>query len=185
MRVRNQVIVVVAVFVAVLALAANVLAYTRAVEQHAENRRIAAEAAWAEPFVIPRTTSTSGSFLPAATESDDPSGQAPAESPAEPSDGDAHEPQRGDKDEKCDKSTETSREPRNHGCEVSSIASDPDFKDGIDGPPGAVISEIARPDVQNDGPPRSDRAEENQDKDTDPKDDSKNKDSKDKDSDDD
>jgi hypothetical protein len=177
MRVRNEVIVVVAVFVAVLALAANALAHTRAVEQHAENTRIAAAAAWAEPFVVPTTTSTSEASIPARSESDGPLGEASTESSAEPSDDDAQELQRRDKDEKCDKSEETSEEPRNHGCEVSSFASDPDSKDGIKGPPGAEISEIARPEGQDDGPPRSDRAEENQDRDTD----SEDKGSKDKD----
>jgi hypothetical protein len=150
-RPRSQAIVVVAVFVATIAVAANVLAHTHAAEQYAEGNRIAAEAAWAQPLVWPTTT------LQTSEPSTPPTGEPSFES----SDDSASEP--AGPDGKCKDREEDSDDFRNHGCEVSSFASDPEFKEGIEGPPGAVISEIARPDVQSDGPPRSDRAEENRD----------------------
>ncbi len=180
MRMRSQVIVVLAVFVATLAFVANVFAYTHAAEQRAENNRMAAAAPWAEP--LRATTTTTGTPIPASSESNERSGGPstdPSDEPSveasdgpstDPSDESANYGTEGDESrkEKCDKDKDSSDEPRNHGCEVSSFASDKDYKDGIDGPPGAVISEIARPDGQ-DTPP-------GQDKDKDDKKDKKDKD---------
>ncbi len=170
MRMRSQVIVVLAVFVATLAFVANVFAYTHAAEQRAENNRMAAAAPWAEP--LRATTTTTGTPIPASSESNERSG-GPSTDPSDEStndgtEGDESRKEKCDKDKDKDSSDDSSDEPRNHGCEVSSFASDKDFKDGIDGPPGAVISEIARPDGQ-DTPP-------GQDKDKDDKKDKKDKD---------
>jgi len=148
MRVRNQVIVVVAVFVAVLALAANALAVNRAVEQRAENQRIAAAAAWAEP--LGTSTAVPASAAPNRSESGEPS----AQTPTEPVDDVAQNSR--SREERCDKSEDDSEDFRNHGCEVSSVASDKEFKDEFkdsnDGPLGAEISEIARSNAQNAAP---------------------------------
>ncbi len=48
----------------------------------------------------------------------------------------------------------------NHGRVVAAFAAHIGFRDGVDGPPGALVRTIARPNVRDDGPPRSDRAEE-------------------------
>jgi hypothetical protein len=169
-RARSQAIVVVAVFVATIAVAANVFAHTFAAEQYAEGNRIAAEAAWAQPLAS--STTTTQAATPPESDTGATSTPLTGEPSTEPSDDGASEP--AGSDNKCKDREEDSDDFRNHGCEVSSFASDPDFKDGIEGPPGAVISEIARPDVQSDGPPRADRAEENRDRNVPPGEDSDN-----------
>ena len=55
MRLRDQIIVITAVLFATTAVAVNVFAHTRADDHRAENERIAAAAAWAQP-VVPSTT---------------------------------------------------------------------------------------------------------------------------------
>ena len=56
MRMRDQIIVIIAVVFATTAVAVNVFAQTRADDHRAENERVAIAAAWAQPFV-PSTTS--------------------------------------------------------------------------------------------------------------------------------
>lgn len=157
MGVRNQVIVVVAVLVATVAVAANVFAFTHAAEQYAENNRIAAEPTWAQPLDSSTTTE-----------------QAPTEPSVEPVSEPSVEPANDDVDEPCTRRNQCA-EPgevpgdfSNHGRWVSSFASDPDFKSEIDGPPGAIISGIARSDIGKPDPSRSDGTEENHDPSTPP-----------------
>ena len=57
MRLRDQIIVIMAIVVATSAVAVNVFAQSRADDRRAENERVAVAAAWAQP-VEPTTTST-------------------------------------------------------------------------------------------------------------------------------
>lgn len=57
MRLRDQIIVIMAIVVATTAVAVNVFAQSRADDRRAENERVAVAAAWARP-IEPTTTST-------------------------------------------------------------------------------------------------------------------------------
>ena len=52
---------------------------------------------------------------------------------------------------------------RNHGQMVSSYVHSLGCEEGLDGPRGSYIRQIAKPNIDEDGPPRSDRAEGNKD----------------------
>jgi len=56
MRMRDQLIVIIAVTFATVAVAVNVFAQTQAEDYRAENERIAAAAAWAQPIVVSTTS---------------------------------------------------------------------------------------------------------------------------------
>ena len=83
MRLREQIIVVTAVLFATTAVAVNVFAQSRADDYRAENERVAAAAAWAQPIVpsttvAPDTTSdTTGSAVP----TDNGTSRAPGQNP--------------------------------------------------------------------------------------------------------
>ena len=69
MRMRDQIIVIIAVVFATTAVAVNVFAQTRAEDHRAENERVAIAAAWAQPFV-PSTTSAPDTTSDGTDESD-------------------------------------------------------------------------------------------------------------------
>jgi hypothetical protein len=68
-RMRDQIIVIIAVVFATTAVAVNVFAQTRAEDHRSENERIAIAAAWAQPFV-PSTTSAPDTTSDSTDESD-------------------------------------------------------------------------------------------------------------------
>jgi hypothetical protein len=169
MRMRDQLIVITAVVVATIAVAANVLAQTRAADRRAEIAQVGLAAAWSYPVV------------------DIPTSTAPAQSDSEPSQrrGDGHseiefaDPTGASVDSATSCSGKrrcaseegsndgTNEEPprvfMNHGRAVSAYVHSLGFEEGVDGPRGAYVRQTARPDIESEGPPRSDRAEENQD----------------------
>ncbi|MEA3502480.1 MAG: hypothetical protein U9R47_06870 [Actinomycetota bacterium] len=61
----------------------------------------------------------------------------------------------------CDLDLLDDADKSNHGRLVSACIAQLREAGDFDGPPGAVIRDIARPDIENDGPPRSEQAEEN------------------------
>ena len=167
MRMRDQLVVVIAVAIATIAVAVNVFAQTRAADQRIAMEQEGLAAAWSYP-VMDTTTSTDP-----VDETDTRSGES--------SDGDG-----GDRTSRTETSTpsddaeapcadETSctieevldHDFRNHGQMVSAYIRALGFEEGLDGPLGSYVRQIAKPDIDNDGPPRSDRAAENQDKDKD------------------
>ncbi len=167
MRMRDQLVVVIAVAVATIAVAANVFAQTRAADQRVQMGQEGLAAAWSYP-VMDTTTSTNP-----AEETDRPN--------RETSDGDD-----GDDTGQTETSTPTDQAAapcsdeapctieevldhdfRNHGQMVSAYVHALGFEEGLDGPRGSYVRQIAKPDIDNDGPPRSDRAVENQDTDKD------------------
>jgi len=68
-RMRDQIIVIIAVVFATTAVGVNVFAQTRADDHRAENERIAIAAAWAQP-VVPSTTSAPDTTSDTTGESD-------------------------------------------------------------------------------------------------------------------
>jgi len=66
MRMRDQLIVIIAVTFATVAVAANVFAQIRAEDRRDENERVAAAASWAQPL-LPTTTIASTTTQPAPT----------------------------------------------------------------------------------------------------------------------
>jgi hypothetical protein len=60
MRMRHQLIVVIAMVVTLAAFAASAFAQSRAADHWNENRRAAVVAAWANPIVVPTTIATAG-----------------------------------------------------------------------------------------------------------------------------
>ena len=162
MRMRDQLIVIVAVTVATVAVAGNVLAQTRAANQRIALEQAGLAAAWSYPLMDATT-----SQQPADSES------APARRHAEEVDGTDSAGQSETPDDpaipcsgqrQCASGDETARGYVNHGRTVSAYVHSLGFEEGVDGPRGAYVRQIARPDIENDGPPRSERAEENQDK---------------------
>ena len=159
MRMRDQLVVIIAVAVATIAVAGNVFAQT-----HAANLRVAMEhegleVAWSYP-VMDASTST----VPASPDEDgDDRSDRPAASTAS-----ADSPAACTDEDPCTVEDVLEREFRNHGQMVSSHIYFLGFAEGWDGPRGSYVREIAKPNIEEDGPPRADRAEENKDKDTPP-----------------
>jgi len=132
MKMRHQLIIIGAVMFATIAVAASVFAGVRTIAARQHQR------AFTE---IPIAT-TAGTDPAIAT----PAPGSPEREPAR-----AHG--------RNEPGPQSARE--NHGRVVSAFAAHIGFREGTDGPPGALVRTIARPNVQDDGPPRSDRAEEN------------------------
>ena len=77
MRLRDQLIVIIAVAFATISVAAGVLAQVRAEDRRDENQRVAIAAAWAQP-IVPTTTIASGSTTtPPAGQASTPGTEAP------------------------------------------------------------------------------------------------------------
>jgi len=171
MRMRDQLIIIIAVAVATIAVAANVFAQTRAADQRVEMEQEGLNAAWSYPVVeATRSTSTT------------PANDADAPTPRS-ADGENDARASCSDEEPCTIEEVLDRDFRNHGQMVAAYVRALGFEEGLDGPRGSYVRQIAKPDIDNDGPPRSDRAAENQsekDKDTPPGQD-KDKDEKDKD----
>ncbi len=167
MRMRDQLIVVIAVAVATIAVAANVFAQTRAADQRVEMEQEGLAAAWSYPDMN-ATTSTNP-----AEETDTRSGETPDGDDADHTDQTETSMPSDDAAAPCaDEASCTIEEVldhdfRNHGQMVSAYIRALGFEEGLDGPRGSYVRQIAKPDIDNDGPPRSDRAAENQDKDKD------------------
>ncbi len=136
MKMRHQLIIIGAVMFATIAVAASVFAGVRTVAARQHQR------AFTE---IPIAT-TAGTDPAIATPMPDSTEREAIREPAR--DHRRNEP-----------GPPSARE--NHGRVVSAFAAHIGFREGTDGPPGALVRTIARPNVQDDGPPRSDRAEEN------------------------
>ncbi len=144
MRMGQQLIIVAAVVFATVAVGMNVYASTRA-DQHSQQldqQMPVASVLDRGVFDTPRLTDPSGDSTPPdqSGDPDDPCAASVAY-PDHTNDGDV-------------------RSLSNHGRELSSFVTGVGHSDCVDGPPGAVVRENARPDVGADGPPRSDRAEE-------------------------
>lgn len=145
MRMRQQLIIVVALVFATVAVGVNVYAATRAADRHA----LQIDQTMPVASVLDRGVVESP---PPANSSDEPPSAANAVAPDDP----------------CESSEACHGAARNapglafsnHGRSVSAYAKHIGFVDGEDGPPGASVRDIARPDIKADGPPRSDRAEE-------------------------
>ncbi|MEN8113199.1 MAG: hypothetical protein ABFS21_02325 [Actinomycetota bacterium] len=137
MRFRSKLLLTIAAVFATVAVASNVFAVTRA---HQERSRASETPLVFAPVPIPdpvetdpSSTSRSGFSEPSSVV---PCGQRGACSDGPPD-----------------------KELTNHGREVRAFIHEMGYAEGIDGPLGAIIRTIARPD----GPPRSDRAQENLD----------------------
>jgi hypothetical protein len=142
MRLHERILVTAAVVFATTAVAANVFAQTRANDERA------------------RLATTTMTFAPIPDGSD--AGLAP--SSGRDADLDASLIAEPTEDEAAGPGAPPWKEQSNHGLTVRAyILGELNFVEGVDGPPGAVIREIARPDVEEDGPPRSDQAEANLD----------------------
>lgn len=146
MRMRQQLIVVVAVVFATVAVGMNVYASTRADERSQELAREMPVASVLDRGVFdsprpadPSDESTPPSHASAPNDSRALSDVCPGLS------GDAADPALS-----------------NHGRGVSAFAAHIGYRDCVDGPPGALVREEAqaRPEIERNRPPRSDRAEE-------------------------
>ena len=164
MRMRDQLVVIVAVAVATIAVAANVFAQTHAANQRVEMEREGLAAAWSYP-VMDTTTSTNPieeTDTPSRETSDgddgDHKGQTETWTPSD----DAVAP--CSDEAPCTIEEVLDHDFRNHGQMVSAYVRALGFEEGLDGPWGSSVRQIAKPDIDSDGPPRSDRALENQDK---------------------
>ncbi|MEA2010393.1 MAG: hypothetical protein U9N78_06795 [Actinomycetota bacterium] len=145
MRMRQQLIIAVAVVFATVAVGVNVYAATRSAEQHAQQL----ERVMPVASVLDR-----GVFDTAAT--GEPSDDTPPPDRSDvPGDPCVHSDACYGNSGSAPGSTFS-----NHGRAVSAFAMHIGFTVGEDGPPGALVRAKARPDVRADGPPRSDRAEE-------------------------
>jgi hypothetical protein len=144
MRMRQQLIVVMAVVFATVAVGMNVYASTRADERSQE---LALEMPVAS--ILDR-----GVF-------DTPRPADPSDDSTPPSHSNAPDDSRALADV-CPGQTDDATDPdlKNHGGEVSGFAAHIGYRVCVDGPPGALVREVARPEIERDRPPRSDRAEE-------------------------
>jgi len=145
MRMRQQLIIAVAVVFATVAVGVNVFAATRAADLHAQQLdRVIPVAS-----VLDHGVFEMPSPAPSAEDSPHPA------APITPSDPCNHS-------DVCRDHSDDVPGPdlSNHGRTVSAFAAHIGYLDGVDGPPGALVREIARPDIDADGPPRSDRAED-------------------------
>jgi hypothetical protein len=165
MRMRQQLIIVVAVVFATVAVGVNVYAATRSAERHAQQL----EQVMPVASILDRGVSDTA---PAADSSDDappPAHSSAHDDPCAPSDtchgnnGNAY-----------------GLAVSNHGRAVSAFAAHIGFIEGEDGPPGALVRDAARSNAGANDPPRSDRAEERSNNDKTPP--GQDKDSEDKDS---
>jgi hypothetical protein len=146
MRMRQQLIIAVAVVFATVAVGVNVFAATRATDQRSQQFE----------QVMPV-----GSVLDR--------GVFDMPSPADPSDDQPPPDHSNAPDDPCPSSDacrgNAANAPgghtfSNHGRAVSAYAIHLGFVEGEDGPPGALMRMEPQTDVRADGPPRSDRAEE-------------------------
>jgi hypothetical protein len=169
MRIRQQLIVVVAVVFATVAVGMNVYASTRADQRSQE---LALEMPVAS--VLDR-----GVF-------DTPRPADPSDDSTPPNHSNAPDDSRALSDV-CPGLTDDAADPAfsNHGRDVSAFAAHIGYRDCVDGPPGALVREKARPEIERERPPRSDRGEERSNNDDktppgltkdDPSDDDKDKD---------
>ena len=162
MRMRDQLVVIIAVAVATVAVAANVFAQTQASDQRVAMEHAGLEAAWSYPVmeatVATTTTSTSAAAVPTSSEEDDDHGDRPG---AATSSDDSRAP--CSDEDPCTVQELLDRDFRNHGQMVSSYVDSLGLVEGLDGPMGFYIRQIAKPNIDEDGPPRADRAEENKD----------------------
>ena len=144
MRMRQQLIVVVAVVFATVAVGMNVYASTRADQRSQELAREMPVAS-----VLDR-----GVF-------DSPRPADPSDESTPPSHASAPNDSRAQSDV-CPGQIDDATDPdfKNHGGEVSDFAAHIGYRVCEDGPPGARVREVARPEIERDRPPRSDRAEE-------------------------
>ena len=167
MRMRDQLVVVIAVAVATIAVAGNVFAQTRAADQRAQMEQEGLAAAWSYP-VMDTTTSTNpvDETVTRSSETSDGDGgdRTSLTETSTPSD-DAATP--CSDEGPCTIEEVLDHDFRNHGQMVSAYVHALGFEEGLDGPRGSYVRQIAKPDIDADGPPRSDRAAENQDKDKD------------------
>lgn len=148
MRMRQQLIIVVAVVFATVAVGMNVYASTRLSDQRSQHfEQVMPVASVLDRGVLdpprprpadPQDTSTPPVYSNAP---DDP--HTPTDVCSEYRAGDAADPAFW-----------------NHGRGIAAFAAHIGLCGASDEPPGALVSERARPDVGVDGPPRSDRAEE-------------------------
>ena len=153
MRMRQQLIIVVAVVFATVAVGVNVYAATRSANRQAQRLE----------QVMPVA-----SILDRGVVDTPPFDDSPDESP--PS---AHHTAPGDPCASSDvcrgnDGTADELDVSNHGRDVSAFAAHIGFIVGEDGPPGALVRKVARPDIDSDGPPRSQRAEERSENDKTP-----------------
>ena len=145
MRMRQQLIIAVAVVFATVAVGVNVFAATRAADQH--SRQL--------DRVMPVGSVLDRGIFDIPSPADGSDDQPPPD--------DSNAP-----DDPCARSdacrSDAANAPgltfSNHGRAVSAYAIHLGFVEGEDGPPGALMRMEARTDVRADGPPRSDRAEE-------------------------
>ena len=150
MRMRQQLIIVVAVVFATVAVGVNVFAATRATDRHAQQL----EQVMPVASILDRGVSETP---PLADSPDDPT--APANS-------NAPENQCGPLDRCHDNNGNAyGLAFSNHGRDVSAFALHIGFVVGEDGPPGALVRREARSNTKSDDHPRSDRAEERSDND--------------------
>ena len=146
MRMRQQLIVVVAVVFATVAVGMNVYASTRADQRSQELAREMRVASVLDRGVFdsPRPADPSDDSTPPNHAS------APSDSRA--------------LSDVCPGLTDDATDPAlsNHGGEVSDFAARIGYRICEDGPPGALVREKAqaRPEIARERPPRSDRAEE-------------------------
>ena len=169
MRMRDQLVVVIAVAVATIAVAANVFAQTRAADQRVQMGQEGLAAAWSYP-VMDNTTSTNPAEetdRPNRGTSDgddgDDTGQTETSTPTDQAAAPCSD------EAPCTIEEVLDHDFRNHGQMVSAYVHALGFEEGLDGPRGSFVRQIAKPDKENDGPPRSAQAVENQgDKDTPP-----------------
>ena len=146
MRMRQQLIVVVAVVFATVAVGMNVYASTRTDQRSQELAREMPVASVLDRGVFdsPRPADPSHDSTPPnhASAPDDPRAQSDV----------------------CSGQTDDATDPdfKNHGGEVSDFAAHIGYLICEDGPPGASVREKAqaRPEIERERPPRSDRAEE-------------------------
>lgn len=174
-RMREQLVVVIAIAVATIAVAANVFAQTRAANQRIEMEREGVNAAWSYPVMdatasMRRVAEAEGSAVQSTGGGED-TGTRSGES-AEP--GASTEPAASSAApcsdvEPCTIEEVLDHNFRNHGQMVRAYVHALGFEEGLDGPRGSFVRQIAKPDKENDDLPSSAQAVENQgDKDTPP-----------------
>ncbi|MCL1693872.1 MAG: hypothetical protein M3096_09325 [Actinomycetia bacterium] len=145
MRMRQQLIIVVAVVFATVAVGVNVFAATRAADQHARQLE----------QTMPVASILDHGVFETPPLADPPDDSAP------PTNSDAPNNPCGSSDTCRDNNGNAyGLAFSNHGREISAFVAHIGFVVGEDGPRGGIVSGEARPDIEADGPPRSDRAEE-------------------------
>ena len=145
MRMRQQLIIVVAVVFATVAVGVNVYAATRAADRQAQQLE----------RVMPVASILDRGVVDTPPSDDSPDESPPSAHRTAPGDPCAPSDMCSDNDGNADE-----LDVSNHGRDVSDFAAHIGFIVGEDGPPGALVREVARPDIDADGPPRSEPAEE-------------------------